>query len=78
MEVSPLQKQPNTRRPNRRLSMKSTFRLSMGIGLFGSVITLGLFAYEIYGIRKCHALIVESRLHTEPDKTASSGSRPGT
>jgi hypothetical protein len=28
------------------------------IGLFGFVITLGLFAYEIYGIRKCHALIV--------------------
>lgn len=28
------------------------------IGLFGFVITLGLFVYEIYGIRKCHALIV--------------------
>jgi hypothetical protein len=28
------------------------------IGLFGFAITLGLFAYEIYGIRKCHALIL--------------------
>jgi Domain of unknown function (DUF4440) len=27
------------------------------IGLFGVAITLGLFAYELYGIRKCHALI---------------------
>ena len=27
------------------------------IGWFGFVITLGLFVYEIYGIRKCHALI---------------------
>lgn len=27
------------------------------IGLFGFVVTLGLFFYEIYGIRKCHALI---------------------
>lgn len=28
------------------------------IGLFGFVVTLGLFAYEIYGIKKCHALIL--------------------
>ncbi|UCE07174.1 MAG: hypothetical protein JSW07_03830 [bacterium] len=27
------------------------------IGVFGFVITLGLFSYEIYGIRKCGALI---------------------
>jgi hypothetical protein len=27
------------------------------LGLFGFAITLGLFFYEIYGIRKCHALI---------------------
>lgn len=27
------------------------------LGLFGFVVTLGLFSYEIYGIRKCHALI---------------------
>jgi hypothetical protein len=37
------------------------------IGLFGFAITLGLFAYEIYGIRKCGALIsagtqIESQL----------------
>ena len=27
------------------------------IGLFGLVITLGLFAYELHGIKKCHYLI---------------------
>jgi hypothetical protein len=27
------------------------------IGIFGFVITLGFFAYELYGIRKCHAII---------------------
>ena len=31
------------------------------IGLFGFVITLGLFVYEIYGIRKCDALIVSGK-----------------
>src|SRR5438128_2567031 len=28
------------------------------LGIFGFVITLGLFFYEIYGIRKCHSLIL--------------------
>jgi hypothetical protein len=27
------------------------------LGLFGFLVTLGLFAYELYGIRKCHSLI---------------------
>jgi len=27
------------------------------LGLFGFVVSLGLFFFEIYGIRKCHALI---------------------
>jgi uncharacterized protein DUF4440 len=31
------------------------------IGLFGFAITLGLFAYEIYGIRKCGDLIVSGK-----------------
>ena len=31
------------------------------IGFLGAVVTLGLFAYEIYGIRKCHALIQAGR-----------------
>ena len=40
------------------------------IGLFGFAITLGLFAYEIYGIKKCHALIlggkqIEGWLHID-------------
>src|SRR5438270_14038293 len=34
------------------------------IGLFGFVVTLGLFSYELYGIRKCHALI-EAGKHFE-------------
>jgi Domain of unknown function (DUF4440) len=29
----------------------------VAVGIFGFVITLGLFAYEIYGIEKCDALI---------------------
>jgi hypothetical protein len=31
------------------------------LGLFGFVVTLGLYAYELYGIRKCHALIVAGK-----------------
>jgi tetratricopeptide (TPR) repeat protein len=29
----------------------------LAIGIFGCIITLGLFAYEIYGIQKCHCII---------------------
>jgi hypothetical protein len=32
--------------------------LFLMVGLFGLVMTSGLFAYEIYGIRKCHALLI--------------------
>lgn len=35
-----------------------TIKALPAIGLFGFVVTLGLFAYEIYGIMKCHALIL--------------------
>jgi hypothetical protein len=40
------------------------------IGLFGFAITFGLFAYEIYGIKKCHALTLggkqmEGWLHSD-------------
>jgi hypothetical protein len=40
------------------------------IGVFGFAITLGLLSYEIYGIRKCHALIeagqqIEGSLHID-------------
>src|SRR5215469_3919641 len=31
--------------------------LLLPIGAFGFLVTLGLFSYEIYAIRKCHALI---------------------
>lgn len=42
-------------------------KFSGPIGLFGMLVTVGLLAYELYGIRKCHAVIltaqeVESRL----------------
>jgi hypothetical protein len=42
---------------------KSTFvRLFiLPIGIFGFVITLGLFFFEIYGIEKCHALIMTGK-----------------
>lgn len=32
-------------------------RVLGSFGLFGFAVTLGLFLFEIYGIRKCHALI---------------------
>ena len=31
------------------------------VGFFGFAITLGLFCYELYGMRKCHALIDAGR-----------------
>ena len=31
------------------------------VGAFGALVTLGLLSYEIYGIRKCHALIIAGR-----------------
>lgn len=31
--------------------------LFAAVGVFGVLITLGLFSYEIFGIKKCHALI---------------------
>jgi len=33
------------------------FDFLLPIGIFGVVITLGLFCYELYGIKKCHAVI---------------------
>lgn len=31
------------------------------IGVFGLMVTLGLFSFEIYGIKKCHALIIAGK-----------------
>jgi hypothetical protein len=31
------------------------------VGVFGLIVTLGLFSYEIYGIEKCHALITAGK-----------------
>jgi hypothetical protein len=39
------------------LSMKGTKTFLLPIGIFGWIITLGLFAYEIYGIKKCCCII---------------------
>jgi hypothetical protein len=38
--------------------------------LFGLVVTLGLFSYEIYGIRKCHALINAGKVSRCPSVPA--------
>jgi hypothetical protein len=38
-----------------------TKSLLVAVGAFGFFITLGLFLYEIYGIKKCHALIKAGR-----------------
>jgi hypothetical protein len=38
-----------------------TKSLLTAVGVFGFFITLGLFAYEIYGIKKCCALIMAGR-----------------
>src|SRR5687768_959214 len=35
--------------------------VALGIGLFGFVVTLGLFAYELHGIKKCASLIDAGR-----------------
>jgi hypothetical protein len=39
--------------------------LSAAVGLFGMVATLGLFSYEVHGIKKCAALIDAGRLIEE-------------
>jgi hypothetical protein len=38
-----------------------TKKYLLPIGIFGWVITLGLFAFEIYGIQKCHCIIKAGR-----------------
>ncbi len=40
---------------------KSAKDVFAGVGVFGVLITLGLFAYEIYGIKKCSGLIQAGR-----------------
>ncbi len=53
------------------LSEKETVKDYLGpIGVFGAVVTLGLFVYELRGIQKCNALIeagaaVETRMKVE-------------
>lgn len=51
------------------------------IGLFGVVVTLGLFMYELRGIQRCHGLedqgkTVEERLHLSLDEGQFRGQPP--
>ncbi|MFL5383021.1 MAG: hypothetical protein ACJ8GN_10940 [Longimicrobiaceae bacterium] len=46
----------NDKLPN-RAAMQAAGPFFVPIGIFGVVVTLGLFAYEIYGIQKCGELI---------------------
>ncbi len=51
------------------------------IGLFGLAVTLGLLSYEIYGIKKCHALIkvgekLEEKLAADADTPGQFRKRP--
>lgn len=49
----------------------------LAIGLFGMVFTAGLFAYELYGIKRCHYLIVTgARLERELGIAGQFRSRP--
>jgi hypothetical protein len=60
-----------------------TKRYFLPVGLFGFVITVGLFFYEIYGIRKCHALIaagtgIENALEIDDGLLGQFNRRPRT
>ncbi len=46
---------------NANISEATLQKYAPPIGLFGYAVTLGLFAYEIYGIKKCGALIVAGK-----------------
>lgn len=49
----------------------------LAIGAFGFAFTLGLFMYELFGIKKCHYLIVAGkRLEDEMDIAGQFRSRP--
>ena len=63
------------------LAEKETVRDHLGpIGLFGAVVTLGLFVYELRGMQKCTALIkvgaaIETKMRVEegPFRTKPKG-----
>jgi hypothetical protein len=49
----------------------------LAIGLFGFLFTIGLFAYELFGIKKCHYLIsAGSRLERELEELGQFRARP--
>jgi hypothetical protein len=41
--------------------MTAYARATLAIGAFGLFFTAGLFAYELFGIKKCHYLIVAGK-----------------
>lgn len=50
---------------------------SLPIGLFGLLVTLGLFAYELFGIKKCHATLIAAKdAEAELGITGPFASRP--
>jgi hypothetical protein len=62
---------------------QGTKELLAAVGAFGGVITLGLFAYELYGIKKCGELILAGKFMelsllkgTTHTKDGPFGSRP--
>jgi hypothetical protein len=58
-------------------AMRAAGPFFVPIGIFGVVVTLGLFAYEIYGIQKCGELIDTGiRLETEMKVRGQFTSRP--
>jgi hypothetical protein len=51
---------------------------SPAIGVFGFLVTFGLALYEVYGIRKCHALIVTGEeIENQLDVPGQFRTRPG-
>jgi len=52
-------------------------QFSTPIGIFGFLVTVGLFADEVYGIRKCHAIILAAQqLEAELGATGPFTTRP--
>jgi len=48
-----------------REDVATSTSLSLAIGLFGAVATIGLYCYELHGMKKCGALIDAGRLIEE-------------
>jgi hypothetical protein len=59
------------------LKVEAAKPLLVPIGILGSVVTFGLFSYEIYGIKKCGELInTGAKLEKELEVVGQFGTRP--